>query len=201
MHEIQTVAGDGAGAAFAALLAGARSGPVLWCRSRLASGEAGDLYGLGLAALGLSSERLILVDAPRPADLLWAMEEGARTGGLAAVVGEGASPDLTAGRRLQLAAEAGRGLVLVLPSHPQSAGLPLDGQPELRPSVALTRWLVRSEASLPDAGGPGRPCWNVELRRCRNGGRPQAWTVEWDESLLSLSLVAPLPDRRLVALG
>ena len=62
-----------------------------------------------------------MVRATRPADLLWAMEEGLRTPGIGAVLGEIRQLDLTASRRLQLAAESGGGVGLVL-SPVETAG-------------------------------------------------------------------------------
>lgn len=192
LHEIAGSAGDAAKIAFAASLAGRRSGdggrPILWCRPRRVALAAGDPYGPGIADLGLSPDTLILVEAGKPADLLWALEEGAKTRGLAAVVAEGVTPNLTASRRLQLAAEAGDGLVLLLSQGRQAAA-----------SSALTRWFVRSLPSLPEAGGPGRPCWSVELWRCRGGGRLGEWRVEWNDATLSLSVVPELVDRLLAA--
>jgi protein ImuA len=188
LHEIAAAHGDAAGTGFAVNLIGQRPGPVLWCRSRRAALETGDPYGPGIIGLGLSPDRLILVEAARPAELLWAMEEAARTRGLAAVVANGVMPDLTASRRLQLAAEAGGGLVFLLPTGRQSA-----------PSTALTRWFAASAPSRPEADGPGRPRWTIELWRCRGGGRPQDWMVEWDDAALSLSVVSEVADRPLAA--
>ena len=190
LHEIAAPDGDGAKIGFTASLLGRRSGPILWCRSRRTVLDRGDPYGPGMARMGVAPDRLILVEAGRPADLLWAMEEGARTKGLAAVVAEGVTPDLTASRRLQLAAEAGDGLVFLLRSGRQTDS-----------SSALTRWFVGSVPSVPEADGPGRPCWKIELWRCRGGGRPQDWMVEWDDAALSLSVVSPLADRLLAATG
>lgn len=198
LHEIAAPAGDPAKAAFAASLAARRSGdgarPILWCRPRWVSRAVGDPYGPGIATLGLSPDTLILVEAAKPADLLWAMEEGAKTRGLAAVVAEGVTPDLTASRRLQLAAEAGDGLLLLLPSGRPRA-------PLAAPSTASTRWFLRSLPSLPEAGGPGRPRWGIELWRCRGGGRPGEWIVEWNDAALSLSVVSQLADRPLAEAG
>jgi protein ImuA len=188
LHEIAATYGDAAKIGFVMSLIGQRPGPVLWCRSRRTALEAGDPYGPGIARLGLPPDRLILVEAAKPAELLWAMEEGARTKGLAAVVADGISPDLTASRRLQLAAEAGGGLAFLLTTGRQNA-----------PSTALTRWFVGSAPSQPEADGPGRPCWKIELWRCRGGGRPQEWMVEWDDAALSLSVVSQMADRPLAA--
>jgi protein ImuA len=192
LHEVSGEVGEAAKVAFAASLAGRRSGyggrPILWCRPRRVALTAGDPYGPGMAHLGISPDALILVEAEKPADLLWAMEEGARTKGLAAVVAEGVIPNLTASRRLQLAAEVGNGLVLLLPKGRQTA-----------PSSALTRWFVRSLPSRQEAGGPGSPRWHVELWRCRGGGRLREWIVEWDDAAFSLSVVPQLADGSLAA--
>ena len=188
LHEIAAgAAADGAAAGFAAYLLarlgtaeGGRQRPVLWC-------AAGDgLYGPGLAAYGLDTRRLILVRGRRPADLLWAIEEGLRAGALAAVLGEVEEADLTATRRLQLAAEAGRTTALLL--------RPASGKPA--PSAAVTAWRIAAAPSAPAAWGTGlgRERWRLELTRCR-GGLPRQWLVEWNDEANRLALAAELRDR------
>ncbi|WP_282606992.1 ImuA family protein [Pelagibius sp. Alg239-R121] len=99
LHELS---GEGA-EAFAAILSGRLKGPVLWCADALAGS---DLYPPGLTAFGLDHRRLIIVRCHKPRETLSAMEDGLRCRALAAVVGElSARIDLTASRRLQLAAE------------------------------------------------------------------------------------------------
>jgi len=188
LHEIAGQPGDAAAFGFVVALLGRLNGLVLWCRQRRDGQETGQPYGPGLARFGLAPERLLLVQAAHPAELLWAMEEGLRSGRLAAVVGEGVLPDLTASRRLQLAAETGDALALLLP--PPAAEPP--------PSVALTRWRVVAQASRPDADGVGRPAWRASLWRCR-GGRPYDWNLEWDVEALRFHLAAVLADRPLAA--
>src|SRR5258708_142926 len=91
----------------------------------LGGGRHLDLNGPGLARLGIDTPRLILVRARETTDTLWAMEEGLRTAGLAAVAGELTRPiDLTQSRRLQLAAEAGGATGLSLPPARPGAGTP-----------------------------------------------------------------------------
>src|SRR5271168_2032879 len=110
LHEVAAgAAADGAAAGFAATLLGrltqaegARARPLLWCTA------GNGFYGPGLAGYGLDTSRLILVRGRAQADLLWAMEEGLRSGAVAAVLGELQEAELTVTRRLQLAAEAGR---------------------------------------------------------------------------------------------
>jgi hypothetical protein len=162
------------------------SEPVLWCLRRP------DLYGPGLAAHGLDPARLLLVAAPDDNAILWAMEEGLRAPGLAAVVGEVGRLPMVAGRRLQLAAERSGVTALLLRRWRSAAAAAAERE---RPSAALTRWRV---ASLPGTAIPGpgigRPRWRVELLRCR-GGVPAAWEVEVADATGLVSLSAELADR------
>jgi protein ImuA len=196
LHEIVAEAADGAAARgfVLRLLAGlAAQGPVLWCL------DDPDLYGPGLLRLGLAPDRLILARTRRDADLLWAMEEGLRTPGLAAVLGEPHGLDLTASRRLQLAAESVGGLGLVL--HRAEAG-------KAGATVAVTRWRVASVPSLAAAPGLGAPRdfglmrgrWRVSLERCRgaspmdDGGYGQ-WLVEEEDAARAVAVAPELGDR------
>lgn len=153
LHQI--IAMDGAGTAFAAAIAARLATrldrPVLW----VPRGD--DLYAPGLAAWGLPPRLLLLARATQPAQVLWIMEESLKCPDLACVVGEVATLDLIAGRRLQLAAEAGGITGLAL--HPPLARAA---------NAGTTRWRV---ASAPK----GR--WHLTLERCRNG-QPGEWEVE-----------------------
>jgi protein ImuA len=165
----------GAAAGFALAFA-ARAGTrkhTLWIQPDFAGTEMGALFGPGLTALGLPMERLLLLRVARAADVLWAMEEGLKSRVLSAVVAEltddGACADLTATRRLALAARDGGGLGFLL-RHRFS--------PE--PSAAATRWDIAAAPSAPDAfGGLGRTAFTLSLLKNRRGplGR---WTIEWD---------------------
>jgi protein ImuA len=163
---------DGAAAAgFAAVILGRLAGkaPVLWCLS------VDDLYGPGLAACGLAPERLILARL-REGDVLWAMEEGLRSGALAAALGEIGAVTPKASRRLQLACESRgtTGFLLRRWRRADSAARHRD-----TPLATVTRWRVSAVPSLPEGAVPGlgRPRWHVELLRCR-GGRTGSWTLE-----------------------
>jgi protein ImuA len=186
LHEIAAAAAaDGAAAGFAATLLarlaaaeGERSRPVFWC-------AAGDgLYGPGLAGYGLDGRRLALVRGRSDADLLWAMEESLRSGAVAAVLGEVHEADLTASRRLQLAAEAGRATALLLrPAQAKTA-----------PSAAVTAWRIAAAPSAPALHGIGAERWRVMLVRCR-GGVPREWLLEWNDEAHRLVVAAELRDR------
>ncbi|MEQ9643028.1 MAG: hypothetical protein RIM84_23610 [Alphaproteobacteria bacterium] len=183
LHEV-VGASDGVGTGFAAWLAARRAGAdgiVLWCGAWLP-------YPPGLRAFGLDPVRLVCVAGRRPEDRLWAMEEGLKSGRPAVVVARLDRLDLTASRRLQLAAEAG-GVTAIALRPPQS---------RLAPTAAATRWLVAPAPSRPTEGyaGVGATRWRVDLQRCR-GGRPRHWLMEWDDASSTVHLAAEVADRPL----
>jgi protein ImuA len=182
---------DGAvAAAFAAgilaRLARETGGTVLWCAA------SDDLYASGLAAYGLAPDRLILARCRSDEEILWAMEEGLRSGALAAVLGEIAVLPPTAGRRLQLAAEASGVTALALRRWRSFA---VAERQRPAPSVAVTRWRVAAAASR-DTGEPGvgAPLWRVDLLRCR-GGSPASWLMEEGDATGHVAVSAELADR------
>jgi len=195
LHEILGASGDeedGAlAAAFAAgivgRLAATGDGMVLWCLPRP------DLYGPGLAAHGLDPGHLMLVRAPRDAEILWAMEEGLRAPGIIAVVGEIGVLPAVASRRLQLAAERS-GIIALLLRRWRDGGQA--ARERALPNAAVTRWRIAALPSQPPRGEPGvgRPRWRVELLRCR-GGEPACWDVEGADATGHVSLAAALADR------
>jgi protein ImuA len=169
LHEI-LAAEPGAAAGFAALLLARAGGTVLWIAAEP------DAWPPGLARFGLTPDRLVLVQAPREADALWAMEETLRCPAVGAALLVAGELDLTAARRLQLAAEAGGVLGLLL--RPDTDGA--------APTAALTRW--RIDAAPSDSASRhefGDPAWSLHLLRCR-GGRGGAWRATWHEGQASL---------------
>ena len=179
LHEV-LAAEPGAAAGFCAVILGRGGGPVLWI------GGDPDAWPPGLARFGLSPADLVMVRAPRPADGLWAMEEALRCPAVTGALLDLSELDLTAARRLQLAAEAGGALGLLLRPDTEAAG----------PSAALTRWRV---GALPGAGAGhslGDPRWQLDLLRCR-GGTPQSWAATWRTTTDRLDTdTTPLPARR-----
>src|SRR6516225_9318244 len=177
---------------------GRGGGTVLWCLSRP------DLYGPGLAAHGLDPARLVLVRAPRDSEILWAMEEGLRAPGFAAVVGEVGALTAVASRRLQLAAERS-GITAFLLRRWRDGGQAM--RERNLPNAAVTRWRIAALPSQPPpipspasgrglgwGTGVGRPRWRVELLRCR-GGEPACWEVEEADATGLVSLASALADR------
>ena len=193
LHEILGAGGDeedGAlAAAFAAGILGRLAGDdtVLWCLPRP------DLYGHGLAAHGLDPAHIVLVRAPRDSEILWAMEEGLRTPGIVAVIGEVGTLAAVASRRLQLAAERS-GITAFLLRRWRDSGQA--ARERNLPNAAVTRWRIAALPSQPLRGEPGvgRPRWRAELLRCR-GGEPACWEVEEADATGHVSLAAALADR------
>src|SRR5260221_2241256 len=169
LHEIMGSGADeedgAVPAAFAASLLARLEGPVLWCL------QADDLYAPGLAASFLAPERLIVARCRDDAEILWAMEEGLRSAVPVAVLGEIGVLAPTAGRRLQLACEAGGITAFVLRRWREGG---LAARQRAAPSAAVTRWRVAAGPSR-DTGDPGVgvPRRWLELLRCR-GGAPGA---------------------------
>lgn len=179
LHEFYAVAGqnEAAGLGLAALLAAQFAGnaPVLWLRLSARREQGSILYGPGLAALGMDPGRLILVETIDSSALLRAAGDAARCGGLGTLLiqakGKWPAFDLTASRRLLLAAERSGVTVLLV----RSEATPM-------PSAAATRWHVTAAPSRPaeaEDEAPGQPAFIVELLRRRGGPAGSRWRLEW----------------------
>ncbi len=192
--ELQLGSAFGFGLAIAALAAtGGRQ--VLCIATDYAALEAGSPYGLGIDCLGLSMDRLLILRVAHPLDALWAFEEALKCPALAAVLAElpeaGAAANLTATRRLSLAAQAGGGLGLLLRHRPCPLG-----------SAAMTRWQVAAAPSRPDRfGGLGGLSFDLSLQRNRHG-RCGRWITGWNHDertfvpqALSLGVAETAGDR------
>jgi len=201
--------------AFAAALAGraqrARAAPVIWIAPRLPGRES--LYGPGLLSFGLNPADLVIVRVASDSDFtktaLWAMEEALRAPAVGVVCAEIEEIDLTSSRRLQLAAEAGGGLGLLLRPVSRNSS----EETALPPTASVSRWRISALPGAPaeetwlPARLPGRPRWKAELLRVR-GGRPKTWQLEWrddghdtdtgrnsSQPAGGFALVSPLRDR------
>jgi protein ImuA len=195
LHEARSESPGGAAAltAFAGAIAG-RLGTALWCAQRTDRTNAG-VYGPGLAQVGLKPEHVLAVTAACNSDILAAMEEGLRHRVLACVVGEVARLNLTASRRLQLAAEKSGVTAFVLRTPPCRFKTEL----QTEPITAASRWRITqvpsAPHSLPEAGrAPSiRSRWRLELLQSRSGATGD-WIIEAPDAQGHFRLPPPLAD-------
>lgn len=166
---------EGRGRTGFALFQAARiAGSVFWVvlahdRDRLLPGTLPD----GLA------ERFHLIETKTEADLLWAVEEALRARPVGLVVAEPEKPiSLTAGRRLQLAAEAGgtTGLLLIHEGRGSNA--------------AETRWKCDP---LPGPADSTRHRWVLTKNK---KGTLGTHDVSWDGATAAFHLAPPVGERR-----
>lgn len=164
----------GAGATgFAAMAAAGLTGPVLWIREAWRP-EA--LNPVGLSAF-LDPSRLLVAQVKDQTEGLAAMEEALRDGSVPLVVIDlGEALDLTPGRRLQLAAKAGRatGLCLI----PEGMGS----------NAAETRWRCTPVLDEAEAGDSTLQHWEIIKNK---SGTLGAWHVRWDWAARRLDVVSP----------
>lgn len=167
---------------------------LFWITTDFAALEAGETYGLGCDLAGLAARDLVVVKAARPIDALWAMEEALKCRALSCAVvelpGDAPLADLTATRRLTLAAREGGAFGFLL-RHRASA----------LTSSAETRWCVAAARGEPDAfGGLGRAAFSLSLHKNRRGPTGH-WTIAWNQhdrtfKTLSFGMAAPALDRQ-----
>jgi protein ImuA len=175
----------------------ARAGPAVLVAARRALAGHGAPYGHGLAQLGLDVGRLILVETETDKDALWALEETLRSEARPAMVAGAlaAGPDLTASRRLNLAAAP--------PQTPLVLLCGAQGGAQGGTSAAATRWRIAAAPAARDRfGALAGPRWRVALERSRLGhsmggqmARPGAWLIEWNHVAHRFRVVEGLADR------
>ena len=181
LHEVfagEEDAGSGFGAAALFCLRAGEDKPLLWLRTDAAQKRTGQLHASGLGELGFDPASLLLGLLPDEPALLRAAAEATRCGGLGALLVECWGPmrglDLTASRRLLLAAEASGVPVFLL----RIAAGP-------SASAAETRWRAAPALSAAlEADAPGLPTFTLELERRRAGPSAGPWRVEWNRDRL-----------------
>lgn len=180
-----------------ALAAGWSLRPLLWARQDFLEREWGTPFPPGQVEFGLDPGRLIFVRARTTQSILQAGLEGARCGALGAVFielwGEASALDLTASRRLALAAQASGTPVLM----GRVAAQPC-------PSAAETRWSVRAAPSRAlAANAPGPPAVRLDLLRHRGGLSHATWDWEWnrDTGRFEERTAGPIPLERSALFG
>lgn len=128
------------------------------------------IFPPALLDFSLDASRIIFVDADRPKDALWVLEEALKCAAISAVVGEISELSFAESRRFQLAVE-----------RSQVTGFIHRFQPKvINATACVSRWQIKpmassSEGALP---GPGFPQWQVNLLKVTNG-QPGQWRVQW----------------------
>lgn len=188
LHEVAAAGSnwgdDAAATLFLAGIAARQPGPVLWIMRHA------DLFAPALYQAGLAPERVIYAQARNDDELLAVMEDALHHRGLGAVIGEVRKASLVATRRLQLAAEGGSTLALLMRCPAKMGEDPFN-----QPSIAMTRWRLSPAPSPPlEVDGLWRACWRVALVRQR-GGNPFELILEACDETGRCALAAELVDR------
>ncbi len=171
-------AGEGTGSGTLALLCAREAcrngGPLIVFDSRR------DFYPPAAIRLGIEREQLLVVRAGSAADNLWALDQSLRCCAVAAVLAWPEKLDGRVFRRLQLAAEEGGGLGLLI--RPETA--------RHEPSWADVRMLIEPLPPLEGRKVPRR--LRIELLRCRGGTEGRRVEVEIDHETYAVHLAARL---------
>lgn len=168
--------GDGAGAETLALIAAQNA-----CGTRgtlVVLDPAGEFHPPAAARMGLELDQMILVQASNAADNLWALDQALRCPGVAAVLGWPERLDGRTFRRLQLAAEQGGGLGLLV--RPESA--------RHEPSWADVRLLVEPQPCATKAARRLK----IQVLRSRGQSSSGILDVEVDDETCAVHLAARL---------
>jgi hypothetical protein len=157
-----------------------RQDNFLWCTTSNQIREEGNLFAPGLQNINIDPTNIIHLTTRRTAEVLWAMEEAARSGALKAVVGIVDNLSFTQSRRLSLAANKGSTSIFMLrPYNFSGAG------------TAFSRWKISShpsQANIFNPRAPGAAALQVQLQTCRNGHKGK-WICHDEPAQNNLSVV------------
>ncbi|MCB1518827.1 MAG: hypothetical protein KDJ19_14585 [Hyphomicrobiaceae bacterium] len=174
------VTGPGA-IAFALALAAGMQGPIMWV---VHQHQTGQLHPGGVGRF-IDPARLIVSRGASGLDLLWIAEEALRSGAVPLVVAQlGSDVDLTAGRRLQLAAEAGRALGLFI--LPEGLGS----------NAAETRWHCIPRMARPEHLDSTLFEWVCIKNKSGTNG---SWMTRWNDAAHHIDCLSETGDRPLSA--
>lgn len=156
------------------------AGPLLWIGTAALFHEAGLPYAAGLLArFGIAPGSLLLVEARKTGDALWAAEEAARLNALSAVFleirGNPARLDLTATRRLNRRAQAAGRPVFLLRQAAEAEPTAAPVRLVVSPAPAASRRTLAG----PLAGSIGPPAFAVAIDKSRNAFSGK-FTLEWN---------------------
>jgi protein ImuA len=178
VHEILTGQGSGLPFFFATVLARAAGsrGAIVWCDPHA------HVYPPALAAMGIPLDRVLLLRPKNETEEIWALTESLRSPGVGVTIGSPGRLSRTEARRLQLAAEAGGGVGILLRA---------EGRHSSAEYAAATRWRVRP---VP-AGEPTLQQWELQLIHGHGGHAGQTVLLEACRETNSLHAAPALADR------
>lgn len=159
IHEVTGRAADG----FVLSVLGSAKGNIIW------TGRQGRIASLCPLAMNrfFDPARLIICGCISRKEILWSTEQALRSKGADMVVAElTRGPSLRESRRLQLAAEAGRTLGLILIEKGAQS------------SAAQTRWHCEPVLGEPANESGGEWSWHLIKNKA---GRQGTWIVKWRE--------------------
>jgi protein ImuA len=164
--------------AFALFQATRHPGPLVW----VLPAHVPELPMLRGLPEGIGT-RLHLVRPEGETDLLWCVEEALRSAPVALVIADPEKPlSLTAGRRLQLAAEAGRTTGLMLIRHDAGS------------NATETRWLCEP-MPRPAAGAPADSTLHSWSLKKNKRGTSGTWVVNWNGASPAVHMVSEARER------
>jgi protein ImuA len=148
--------------------------PVIWCDPR------GEVYPPALASLGFDLSKVYLLHPQSPADEAWAVTECLRCRGVGAVIASPSSLSRIEARRLQLAAERGGTVGILLRQQGRGDSI----------YAAATRWLVK-----PHPGESTIQRWTIQLLHGHGGRVGQTVFLEYSRENHSVRALEKLADR------
>ena len=162
---------------------GTNAGALVWCD------DTSDLYPPAIALSGIPLNRLYLLRPEKRDDLIWAITECLRCKGVAVTIAQINHLSRIEARRLQLAAERGGGMGLLLRPMIQTRGA--RGELQAPPVyAAATRWLVE-----PTQGERTVQRWNVQLIHGHGGRVGKTVILEHNRETNLVRAVEKLADR------
>lgn len=178
-----TAVGFGLALASRSLAQASHNAQLLWVREAAAAVETGDPYGPGLAGFALAPDRLVVARLRTHIEALRAALEGARCQALRVVLLETMRPvDLTASRRLKLAAEKSGVQVILI----QLAGVSMA-------NAAQVRWATRAVPATVAPDAEERPVFDVTVLKHPAGEAGRRILARWDHDRQCLIETLSLP--------
>jgi hypothetical protein len=149
--------------------------PIVWTDPRH------EIYPPALAALGFDLLKLYLLRPPTEADEAWAVAECLRCRGVGAVIAAPPRMSRIAARRLQLAAERGGSVGILLRQTGRNDSI----------YAAATRWKVS-----PHPGEPAVQRWKIQLLHGHGGRVNETVILEWCRETNTVRATEKLADRQ-----